>query len=538
MSNHFRIFLAILLQMALMVCVLSELPPVLIYCQSKVLDSEDLPFYEESSYSDAEVLIANYSNSGEQESVPYIYALFTEAKFIVENTGSKDLSFVYSATVINTTEGVTDIPDYTFGPEDDVDVIPAGSNLTILFQFNTTNYEGPDNFQGQLILLVAFKDTEKAYDVVSLRANAEVFVPGCSEECNDYQDEGKGTCIYKVGYCKCQEPWTGKTCKSSFKLLNNRICPGEPLYISYQLVSASCRGYWSIYPRGDVDPTYETGNLYSDNCEVFKPIPQTNVTLMKYLEPGFYRFAYFMYFGAEEDGEVEFEVKQWGDEDCEAEYFCSADKGKVCSGFGECVDNEIECEDESEGESGVCHEYKCECKDSHFWQDCSRGCSLETRLTDRSGVIDSDSGSSVENRNPLYVQNTNCTWYIIPEGRGVDRIFLNFTRFKLASSSDVLYVRSLNKNNEIDKNSKILAKHAYSQFPQSQAYDANKIALVFVSSYQGSSLGFRVEYEVITDDMDSGVIVAIVLVSVAVVAAIITLIVLMTVRRKKQRDDL
>jgi len=503
----------ILIIAALVSCILAELPPVQITCKYMLLKSE--PFYEESSYIEDEAVVFSNNKSVEVE-VPYIYALFTNATFVVKNNGADSLSFLYSTTLINTTEFYDTIPSFTFIPENGT-TVGAGESIEIKFVID--DYNGEENFQGQLIALFSFKKVSDSqiFDLVTIKADAEVFSPGCSPECND-EGLGKGSCIQKIGFCKCEEPWTGKTCQSSFKLRNKEICPGEPLHITYQLASTSCRGYWSIYPKGDVSPTYETGNLYSENCKTSEPTPETNVTLRKYLEPGDYRFAYFMNFGAKEDGEVLFVVKDWAE--CEKKnYDCTKEGDDACSGNGDCTEG------------------SCVCSGSHFWQDCSRGCSVATRLKDRSGVIDSDSGTDKENKNPLYVQETNCTWYIIPDGPKFDRISIKFTRFQFASSSDTLLIRSLNKNGEIDKDSHVLGKYSGTTLPQDKEYDADMIALVFVTSYQGSSLGFRLEYDVVTDPIEGGVIAGIVVACVVVLGCIIAGIVFLSIRNKRLRDE-
>jgi len=512
-----RRYHTILVLAALIACVLAELPPIIVTCQSKVLISEDDPFYEESSYEDLETVVFSYKSPTDVE-IPYIYALFTNATFIVENQGDTDLSFIFSATSINVTEDSDVDPTFSFFAKGGAETIAAGQSLEFTFEYDAEGYTGTEPYYGMFTALMVFNNSQSVFDPISFRAKTEVFVQGCDSECST-EGPGKGTCIKKVGYCKCEEPWTGKTCQSSFKMLNeNReVCPGDPLYISYQLVSASCRGYWSIYPKGEVDPTYETGNLYSDNCVVSTAVPETNVTLRKYFEPGEYRFAYFLTFGANEDGEVVFRVKEW--EECGSKYDCSTDPGNPCSGNGDCED-------------GV-----CVCKDSYFWQDCSRGCGLTARFTNRSGVIDSDSGTGSENKNPLYMQQTNCTWYIIPEGKGVDLISINFTRFHFWSSGDILYVRSLNKNGEIDKSSSILGRYTGTSLPQYTEFKADKIALVFVTSYQGSSLGFRLEYDVITEPLSPGWIAFIVIAVILVVVVIVTDLVLFSVHRKKLRDE-
>jgi len=123
-----RRYHTILVIAALVACVLAELPPVVITCHSKALISENDPFYEESSYEDVESVVFNYKSPDEVE-IPYIYALFTSAKFVVENKGDTDLSFIFSATSINVTEDSDVDPSFSFSAKDGAETIAAGQSL-------------------------------------------------------------------------------------------------------------------------------------------------------------------------------------------------------------------------------------------------------------------------------------------------------------------------------------------------------------------------------------------------------------------------
>jgi len=498
---------SVLLLAAVISCVLAdEFPPLVVTCQYKVLDGDD--FSNRSSYIDTNVTVFDY-HSPNESSIPYINALYPTALFYVENKGDSPLQFSYSATCVNTTEDSGDPPVFSFESLSG-SVSSIGPGQSMVFNLTLSEYNDTSRFYGQFIALMLVKGYDKA---ISFRTDVELAVRGCSN-CL------MGVCVEELGYCKCIDSWNDKTCGLSFQLNieNHEVCPGDPLPISYQLIYATCRGYWSIYPKDDYTPTYETGNLYSDNCNYLDNISKTDVTLFTYLTPGEYRFVYFLNFGSEEDGEVVFRVKDW--EECGYEYKCAEyEEDKQCNGHGSCP-------------AGA-----CVCRDKYFWQDCSRGCSVETVLTNRTSIIDSDSGTDVENENPRYVPLTNCTWFIIPEGPGVDSIFINFTRFQLASSSDVLYVRSLNSTNGIDRFSTVLGKYTGTSIPQPKEYKVNKLALVFVTSYQGNALGFRLKYDAITDPMDGGLIAAIVLISFLVIVLIIVAIVLLTLHRKKVRDE-
>jgi len=511
-SSH--CYIAVLIA-ALFSCVLADLPPVRVYCSyfEKIDDDEDVyPFYEETSYEPETSIVFDENSSFS----PFIYPLFASANFTVENIGENDLTFLFTSSITNLTDNGAEYPQYEFEPEDDLDFIKSGDNKTFYFRY-VLPYEGEDIFTGLFTAFMVFKEESTTYDPISFTAQSEVYVTGCPAECND-EGVGKGHCIEKVGFCKCEKPWTGYTCQSSFWMWNNSLCPGQPIECSYGFVATSCKGYWSIYDAEDVT-TYDTGLLYEEEtCVKDKFVDQTNLTIMTFLNPGLYQISYFPYFGGPKDGSVFFEVNSW--EDCGNEYDCSEEpEDAQCNGHGEC----------SEGE--------CECSESHFWHDCSRGCGLETRLTARSAIIDSDSGTDKENDNPRYVQQTNCTWYIEPEGKGVDIIRVNFTRFRLASSGDILLVRSLNSNGEIDKNSKVLAKYSGTVIPQIKEFEAKRIALVFTTSYQGSSLGFRLNYDVITKPISGGVIAVIVIAGVLVAVCVVIGIVMLSVRNKRLRSE-
>jgi len=510
-----QLFIAVIVA-ALLACVLGDLPPVVVTCSYMELKNEESPDYEVTSYFENEVNVFNYADE-DDVAEPFIAPLFLTAKFIVQNKGEKELSFIYSSTIVNSTETEDSVPEFEFKPENGETSIAPGQNVTFIFKY-PSEYEGEVKFEGVLTAFMVFKTDSVSYEPISFKATTEVLVPGCQEECND-EGEGKGECIDIIGHCKCVEPWTGVTCKSAFHLHTRSICPGQSLNFTYAFVSTSCTGYWCIYDEDSDDTTYMSGSLYGEYCTKGAPVELTDVSVIAYLVPGNYRFVYWRKFGESEDGEVGFTVKDW--EDCGGGYDCSIDTEHPCSGSGKC--------DDVTGE--------CTCKDSHFWQDCSRGCGLLTRLTARSGIIDSDSGGENENENPLYIQNTDCTWIIEPEGKGVDKIHIEFSRFNFASPTDTLMVRSVGRSGEVDKDSVLLGKYGGSSLPQSTDYKGSKIALIFTTSYVGSSRGFRLTYSVVTDPISGGVIAAIVVSGAIVATAVIILTVWLLRRRSRILDE-
>jgi len=136
------------------------------------------------------------------------------------------------------------------------------------------------------------------------------------------------------------------------------------------------------------------------------------------------------------------------------------------------------------------------------------------------------------------VRETNCTWFIEPEGKGVDLINLDFTRFSFASGGDILQVRTLTKDGQIDKSpSALLGKFSGTSIPQATSFRAEKIALIFTTSYQGSSRGFRLNYSVTTDPLSGGAIAAIVIAGLIVIGAIVAAVVMLWIREKKLRSE-
>jgi len=509
--SHFSI--AIVLA-ALVVYVFAELPPVVITCQSKELIEEDLPFYDENSYEDIETVVFDYEST-EAVEWPFIYPLFATATFVVENKGDEDLTFAYTSKVSNLTDNGADTPSYMLQPSEETSVVPAHGSVDFVFGYQSV-YNAKDAFSGMLTVFMLFKGLSTTYDPVSFKASSELYVTGCSSECSD-KDRGKGTCIERIGYCACEEPWTGFTCQSGLKVSKTELCPGEPINISYSFAYATCKGYWSIYDAEEESTTFGSGTMASEDCVKDSLIKEKDFTIIIYLEPGEYSLVYYREYGVSEDGRIYLTVKDWGE--CgDQEYDCSEDEENPCSGHGEC------------------NEHKCECEESHFWQNCSRGCSLETRLTATTGVIDSDSGSEAENKYPLYIPQTNCTWYIEPEGT-VDKIRLDFTRFSFHSPSDVLWVRSLNREGKIDKNSIVLGKFSGTSIPQSKEIPETKIALVFTTNYQGSSLGFRLTYTAVHDPFGGVAIAHVVVVGFVVIVGLIVLLFYVFSRRKTRRIE-
>jgi len=509
-ASHFytAIFIA-----GLIACVLGDKPPVVITQVSMQLKEEDLPIYLESSFELVDEVVFDYNERIQPEPI-YIYPLFLTADFVVQNEGEKELSFLYSSSLTNTSDTNFELPEFSFEPENGESSIPPGGNVTFKFKYDS-EYTGEEVFNGLLLVFMVFKEGDVVYEPISFRAATDVAVPGCSDECND-KGIGKGTCIDIIGHCHCEEPWTSVTCQSSFKLWNTEICPGEPMNVTYAFVSTTCEGYWSINEQDSDEDSYDTGDLFSPGCVKGSFVNETRITVITYLEPGDYRFLYYPKYGVDEDGEALFHVKSW--EECGGFSRCKEDGD--CSGHGKCVKGE------------------CECSDSHFWQDCSRGCDHEVRLHSRTGIIDSDSGSEKENDNPLYIPFTECTWFIEPEGSGIDEIHLSFERFKLGSSLDSLMVRSISRGGVIDRNSRLLATYFDDgNLPPEKNFTEKSIALVFTTTYQGCSLGFRVNYTVITKPLSGGAIAGISIAIIVAVICLIGLLVFLLFRRNRRRNE-
>ena len=197
-------------------------------------------------------------------------------------------------------------------------------------------------------------------------------------------------------------------------------------------------------------------------------------------------------------------------------------------------DENSNSETSNSNENSESNNMECKCEDSHFWNDCSHGCSASTVLTGRSGTVDSDEGGAARG-SPMYVRYTHCVWYVVPEGSGVDQIVLNFTRFSLTNGNDYVLVRTLNASGGLDRSSRVVRKFSGTTLPPETAVRARALALVFVTDYDGSSLGFRVAYTVATDPLGAGAIAGAVVAALVVLAALAALAVVLVARHRAQR---
>ena len=576
--------------------VADDAPPLRITCEYPVLADSSQP-YNTSSYTNATAPVYPAPAGAALPQIPALFAsaLFRVEN---TGTAPLSLVYSAATANRTALADPRAVPAFTLAPVDSdgtststststrtsavsgTATLAPGATLVLRFACDTAAYTGTEAYEGTLLVFV------RAAGHAPAVAGAEwtVAVQGCGAGCGAH-----GDCVSAVGRCVCRAHWRDAACASHFAVAPAAACPGEALTLSFAFAAASCEAYWCIYGvDADESTTYESGMLPSAGCVAGAPYPAAlgtalTTSVTTYLRPGRYQFVYFHAYGESVVDAVPFTVRDWAA--CNSSYRCDT-APDVCSAHGTCQsvsgtegrapnataaildenmvirdttsegssngdsensksnsksENNSESTSESnstsEGNSSSSEgapEMECQCEDSHFWNDCSHGCSAATRLTGWSGTVDSDARGAAHG-NPLYVRYTHCVWYIVPAGRGVDRIVLNFTRFSLTNGNDYVLVRTLNSTGGIDRSSRVVRKLSGTTLPQVTAVAARALALEFVTDYDGSSLGFRVEYTAATDPLGAGAIAGIVVAALVALAAAAALAALLVVRARHAR---
>ncbi|KAH3732569.1 serine/threonine-protein kinase STY13 [Pelomyxa schiedti] len=320
----------------------------------------------------------------------------------------------------------------------------------------------------------------------------ECALPGCSSHCGDHG----GVCEYLLGECLCNGTWTGTYCAIQFELAKIEICPQEQLVASY-FIPAYIEGIlavnyawygvldltWHYHPEWRFLSTWTTSALAENDPGRDSDISASNRTANMFLWPGLYQvdvssdsLSYSLF-------SIPFIIKDWGS--CGfTDIECGEDKTNTCHselGYGECnVDTST-----------------CSCLDSHFWFDCSRGCSGFHEVFNSSGVLQSDNPLPEHEQSRTYIPSTSCIWMITPPGDfwTIDLDFLSFS----VDYSDSLSIYRIEPDAEINSVSNLPPDGLITSLSGLNATPlsirSKRIALVLQADYATAGTGFVVQYK-------------------------------------------
>ncbi|KAH3756208.1 serine/threonine-protein kinase STY13 [Pelomyxa schiedti] len=437
-------------------------------------------------------------------------------------TTAAGLTFASSVDVIVINDNSYTVGDVSYDlPDVSTTLAPSGAVPSAPESFDiAVSCVGSHRFHFAVAVTIAVADsgTNTPLEVVTFYLRWGCYPNGCQYAClNGYCDALRGQCI-------CDGDWVGSEC--NLKWSHPAFCPQDTIIFNYTIPNTlwdepdagTYAWYWfgletEPYPREwRYVHTWDTTlpDETTDPLNLYKDVEGSGAT-ETFMPPGEWDLVICSDFWADCMYQTKLIILDF--DQCGYPFTCT-EGGNDCNedlGHGECVD-------------GV-----CQCDDTHYWNDCSRGCDPETLLETGTGTFSSDNDVP-DGQATRYLSSATCSWIVEPSGK-FDQIEFNFDMIDLQSQDSVSYY----VDDETDPRSIYLG---VSGEVEGHTVDAKKLTFVLTASSLTSNRGFVISYDTVKLPLSTYAVALIAtvcgLIGVLAAAGLVALGIMFLKRRKRR----